>query len=122
MDWLLERGAGLGVLFLAGVVFVVGAVITSQTLMGAVAGSVREYAALQALGVGFESVIRSQLLTNTTILRIQVEVLRNKAGFRRVAGTTLKDQNGRTVYNTPDQRTERAARQDHRRPRPRNDM
>lgn len=56
--WLLESGAGLGVLFLAGVVFVVGAVITSQTLMGAVAGSVREYAALQALGVGLAALRR----------------------------------------------------------------
>jgi putative ABC transport system permease protein len=48
-----ETGAGLGVLFLAIVVFIVGAVITSQTLMGAVAGSIREYATLHALGVGF---------------------------------------------------------------------
>jgi putative ABC transport system permease protein len=42
------------VLFLAGIVFVVGAVITSQTLMAAVAGSVREYATLNARrgGVG----------------------------------------------------------------------
>lgn len=56
--WLLESGAGLGVLFLAAVVFVVGAVITSQTLMGAVAGSVREYAALQALGVGLAALRR----------------------------------------------------------------
>jgi putative ABC transport system permease protein len=40
------------VLFLAGIVFLVGAVITSQTLMGAVAGSAREYATLNALGVG----------------------------------------------------------------------
>ena len=50
--WLLDTGAGLGVLFLAVVVSLVGAVITSQTLMGAVAGSATEYAALQALGVG----------------------------------------------------------------------
>ena len=50
--WLLETGAGLGVLFLAMVVSLVGAVITSQTLMGAVAGSAAEYAALQALGIG----------------------------------------------------------------------
>lgn len=56
--WLLQSGAGLGVLFLAAVVFVVGAVITSQTLMGAVAGSVREYAALQALGVSFAALRR----------------------------------------------------------------
>jgi putative ABC transport system permease protein len=53
MYWMFETGAGLGVLFLAIVVFIVGAVITSQTLMSAVAGSIREYATLHALGVGF---------------------------------------------------------------------
>jgi putative ABC transport system permease protein len=50
--WLFETGAGLGVLFMAVVVSLVGAIITSQTLMGAVAGSATEYAALQALGIG----------------------------------------------------------------------
>ncbi len=59
--WLLETGAGLGVLFLAVVVSVVGAVITSQTLMGAVAGSAAEYAALQALGIGM-SALRAVVL------------------------------------------------------------
>jgi putative ABC transport system permease protein len=49
---MLDTGAGAGVVFLAGIVFLVGAVITSQTLMAAVAGSVREYATLNALGVG----------------------------------------------------------------------
>lgn len=49
--WMFETGAGLGFLFLAAVVFLVGAAITSQTLMSAVAGSVREYATLRALGV-----------------------------------------------------------------------
>jgi putative ABC transport system permease protein len=50
--WMLDTGAGAGVLFLAGIVFLVGAVITSQTLMAAVIGSIREYATLNALGVG----------------------------------------------------------------------
>ena len=50
--WMFQTGAGLGVIFLALVVFIVGAIITSQTLMGAIAGSVREYATLHALGVG----------------------------------------------------------------------
>lgn len=50
--WMFETGAGLGVMFLALVVFAVGAIITSQTLIGAIAGSVREYATLHALGVG----------------------------------------------------------------------
>lgn len=52
--WIFETGAGLGFLFLAAVVFLVGVMITSQTLMSAVAGSVREYATLQALGVSFQ--------------------------------------------------------------------
>jgi len=51
--WMFETGAGLGVVLLAFVVFFVGAIITSQTLMGAVAGSIREYATLHALGVAF---------------------------------------------------------------------
>ncbi|MBI1398381.1 MAG: FtsX-like permease family protein [Betaproteobacteria bacterium] len=50
--WLFDTGAGAGVLFLAGIVFLVGAVITSQALVAAVIGSVREYATLNALGVG----------------------------------------------------------------------
>lgn len=50
--WLFDTGAGAGVLFLAAIVFLVGAVITSQTLVGAVNGSAREYATLNALGVG----------------------------------------------------------------------
>ena len=56
--WMFETGAGIGVLFLAFVVFAVGAVITSQTLMGAVAGSIREYATLYALGIGFGALRR----------------------------------------------------------------
>jgi putative ABC transport system permease protein len=50
--WLFETGAGAGVLFLAIIVFGAGAAISSQALMGAVAGSIREYATLNALGVG----------------------------------------------------------------------
>jgi putative ABC transport system permease protein len=56
--WMFETGAGLGVVFLALVVFGVGAVITSQTLMGAVAGSIREYATLHALGIGLSDLRR----------------------------------------------------------------
>ena len=53
--WLFESGAGAGVLFLAGVVLLVGAAITSQTLVAAVFGSIREYATLNALGVGIRA-------------------------------------------------------------------
>jgi putative ABC transport system permease protein len=53
--WMFDTGAGAGVLFLAGIVFLVGSVITSQTLIAAVIGSIREYATLNALGVGRSS-------------------------------------------------------------------
>ena len=53
--WMFETGAGLGFVFLGFVVLLVGTVITSQTLMAAVAGSVREYAMLNALGAGFSA-------------------------------------------------------------------
>lgn len=56
--WLFDTGAGAGVLFLAGVVFLVGAMITSQTLIAAVNGSMREYATLNALGVGMPALRR----------------------------------------------------------------
>jgi len=53
--WLLQTGAGAGVLFLAGVVFLAGAAITSQTLIAAIAGSMRAYATLKAMGVSASS-------------------------------------------------------------------
>lgn len=56
--WMFETGAGLGVVFLAIVVFIVGVVITSQTLFAAVASSVREYAMLNALGAGIAALRR----------------------------------------------------------------
>ena len=51
--WLFESGAGIGFLFSTVIAMVVGAVITSQTLMTAVAAAIKEYATLRALGVGF---------------------------------------------------------------------
>jgi len=59
--WLLQTGAGAGVLFLAAVVFVAGAAITSQTLIAAIAGSMRAYATLKAMGVGV-SALRNVVL------------------------------------------------------------
>ncbi|HZP65128.1 MAG TPA: FtsX-like permease family protein [Rudaea sp.] len=56
--WMFETGAGLGFVFLAIVVFIVGVVITSQTLFAAVASSVREYAMLNALGAGLAALRR----------------------------------------------------------------
>jgi putative ABC transport system permease protein len=50
--WLFDTGAGIAVLFMAVIVCFVGAVITNQSFASVVAGSVREYATLNALGAG----------------------------------------------------------------------
>jgi len=55
----------------------------------------------QALGVGFEAVRASGLLTNNHILDIQAELEQNRAGFRKLPGTALKGDGGRTVYTPP---------------------
>ncbi|GAC1624621.1 MAG: hypothetical protein NVS9B10_10770 [Nevskia sp.] len=49
--WLGESGVGAGFLFSSLLGLVIGIVITSQTLRAAVLASVREYAALRAMGV-----------------------------------------------------------------------
>jgi Fic family protein len=54
-----------------------------------------------ALRVGFEAVRKTGLLTNNHILRIQSELERNSAGFRKLSGTALKGSHGRTVYTPP---------------------
>lgn len=56
----------------------------------------------QALWVGFNAVQESGLLTNAHVLRIQAELERNDAGFRRIPGTALKDGAGRIVYTPPE--------------------
>lgn len=53
--WLLESGAGSGFLFSSALGLLVGIVITSQTLMGAIVAALREYATLRALGVSSAS-------------------------------------------------------------------
>jgi Fic family protein len=55
----------------------------------------------QALRVGFEAVRDTGLLTNNHILKIQEELERNKAGFRKLSGTALKDGAGKTIYTPP---------------------
>lgn len=56
--WMLDTGAGAGVLFMAVIVCLVGAIVTSQSLKAVVAGSAREYAVLNALGVSRASLGR----------------------------------------------------------------
>ncbi|MGH7620690.1 MAG: Fic family protein, partial [Gemmatimonadaceae bacterium] len=56
----------------------------------------------QALQIGYEAVLEQRLLTNNHILDVQKELERNNAGFRKVPGTSLKDQDGNVVYTPPD--------------------
>jgi putative ABC transport system permease protein len=53
--WLLESGAGIGSGFASMLALVVGIVITSQTLSGAILASIKEFAAMRALGVARSS-------------------------------------------------------------------
>jgi Fic family protein len=55
----------------------------------------------QALRVGFNDVTESGLLTNNHILKIQTELEKNSAGFRKLPGTALKASDGRIVYTPP---------------------
>ncbi len=51
--WLLESGAGIGFVFATIIALLVGTLITSQTLMAAVAASMPQYATLRAIGIAF---------------------------------------------------------------------
>jgi Fic family protein len=64
------------------------------------AKEVHNYAA--ALRAGFEQVKKTGLLTLNDILTIQAGIEENRAGFRKLPGTALKNnQTGETIYTTP---------------------
>jgi Fic family protein len=57
---------------------------------------------ISALKKGFELTSKSGLLTNKTILQIQEVLENNKAGFRKLPGTALKNAaTGETIYTPP---------------------
>ena len=57
---------------------------------------------IAAMKKGFELISKSGLLTNKTILQVQEELEGNKAGFRKLPGTTLKNTaTGQTIYTPP---------------------
>jgi putative ABC transport system permease protein len=56
--WLMESGAGVAFVFGSVVAVLVSVIITSQTLAAAVAGSLKEYAALRALGFSMAALRR----------------------------------------------------------------
>jgi Fic family protein len=57
---------------------------------------------ISALKAGFELVSENGLLTNNTILKVQEILEDNKAGFRTLPGTALKNlDSGKTIYSPP---------------------
>lgn len=60
------------------------------------------YSYAKALQSGFEKVKQNRLLINSYILEIQSQLEENRAGYRKVPGTSLKnDQTGEVVYTPP---------------------
>ncbi len=55
----------------------------------------------QALQTGFTTVKKSGLLTTNQILEIQGVLEHNRAGFRKIPGTVLKNGLGETIYTPP---------------------
>jgi Fic family protein len=72
---------------------------TAEPSASPAAKEVRHY--VQALHVGFELVRRTGLLTANHMIEVQAELERNRAGFRKLPGTALKDGAGRVVYEPP---------------------
>ena len=57
---------------------------------------------ISALKKGFELTSKNGLLSNRTILQIQEVLESNKAGYRKLPGTALKNAStGETVYSPP---------------------
>ncbi len=57
---------------------------------------------ISALKKGFALISRKKILTNNDIIEIQSELEKNKAGFRKLPGTALKNvTTGETVYTPP---------------------
>ena len=57
---------------------------------------------ISALKKGFELIKKNGILSNRIILEIQEELENNKAGFRKLPGTALKNSmTGETIYTPP---------------------
>lgn len=68
----------------------------------AVIGAAKEVARYRhALQAGFDAVVARGLLTTRQILKIQQELEPARSGFRKVPGTTLKDETGAVIYTPP---------------------
>ncbi|MBL8982982.1 MAG: Fic family protein [Gemmatimonadetes bacterium] len=67
---------------------------------GPAAKEVHRY--VRALRTGFAAVSQHGLLTNNHIMAVQAELEPNRAGFRQLTGTSLKNQDGLVIYTPPD--------------------
>ena len=67
--------------------------------ISAAAKEVHSYA--DALKHGFLMVRKTKILSNSVIKEIQRLLEHNNAGFRRIPGTSLKNQSGETIYTPP---------------------
>ncbi len=57
---------------------------------------------ISALKLGFELISKNKILTNNDIIKIQSELEKNKAGFRKLPGTALKNAStGQLIYTPP---------------------
>lgn len=62
---------------------------------------------ISALKKGFELISKNRLLTNKTILQIQEVLEDNKAGYRKLPGTAIKNTaTGATIYTPPQNHNE----------------
>ncbi len=67
--------------------------------ISAAAKEVHSYAV--ALKHGFQLVRKSKILSNSVIKEIQSMLEHNDAGFRKIPGTSLKNQSGEIIYTPP---------------------
>ncbi len=71
-----------------------------ETVRSLSAKEVQNY--ITALKAGFELISKNGMLTNNTILKVQEILEDNKAGFRKLPGTALKNPgSGETIYTPP---------------------
>ena len=71
----------------------------SEFIKGPAAKEVLNYR--EAITLGFELLKQRHLLTNNVIKKIQEKFVHNRAGFRNLPGTTLKDEHGNVIYVPP---------------------
>ena len=77
---------------------------TKKTVERVAAKEVLRYR--QAMQSGFALVRKNKLLTNAVIKQIQQELEENRAGFRALPGTQLKNGNDEVVYTPPQTKEE----------------